>query len=74
MASDATPPRAARPRGFAAMTPERRREISTLGGKALPAHLRSFAQNRDLASTAGAKGGAASHGGGRKTGTPNSHK
>ena len=56
------------------MDPERRRAISSLGGKALPAHLRSFAQNRDLASTAGAKGGAASHGGGRKTGTPNSHK
>jgi uncharacterized protein len=74
MASDATPPRAARPRGFAAMTPERRREISSLGGKALPAHLRSFAQNRDLASKAGALGGHASRGGGRGPGSRNTHK
>lgn len=39
------------------MTPERRREISSLGGKAIPAQKRSFSQNRELAREAGRKGG-----------------
>jgi general stress protein YciG len=39
------------------MTPERRREIATLGGKALRPDQRSFSQNRQLASEAGRKGG-----------------
>lgn len=56
------------------MSPEKLRAISSLGGKSIPAHLRSFAQNRDLASTAGAKGGAASHGGGRAPGSKNTHE
>lgn len=74
MASDASPPRAARPRGFAAMSPERRKEISAMGGKALAPHLRSFAQNRDLASKAGALGGATSRGGRRTAGSKNTHE
>jgi general stress protein YciG len=39
------------------MTPEKRREISRLGGKALKPEQRSFSQNRQLASEAGRKGG-----------------
>ena len=39
------------------MTPERRREVSSLGGKAIPSEKRSFSQNRELAREAGRKGG-----------------
>jgi general stress protein YciG len=46
-------------RGFASMTMEKRREIASKGGKAVPAEKRSFSQDRDLASTAGRKGGIA---------------
>ena len=46
-------------RGFASLTPERRREISSLGGKAVPREKRSFSQDRELASTAGRMGGLA---------------
>lgn len=53
-------------RGFAALDPERRREIARRGGASVPNDKRSFAQNRDLAANAGRKGGAASRGGGRK--------
>jgi len=52
-------------RGFAAMSPEKRREISTKGGAAVPADKRSFARDKALAAAAGAKGGSASRGGGR---------
>ncbi len=55
-----------KPTGFAAMDPERRREVARRGGAAVPAEKRSFAQNRDLAITAGRTGGIASKGGGRK--------
>lgn len=44
-------------RGFAAMTPEQRREIASMGGKSVPAERRSFAQNPNLAASAGSKGG-----------------
>jgi general stress protein YciG len=44
-------------RGFASMTPEKRREIASKGGKSVPAEKRSFAQNTDLAAKAGQKGG-----------------
>ena len=44
-------------RGFAAMTPERRREISAKGGASVPADKRSFAKDRALAASAGKKGG-----------------
>lgn len=43
-------------RGFAAMSPEKRREIASQGGKTVPAKKRSFSQNRDLAAKAGRKG------------------
>ena len=46
-------------RGFAAMSPERRREIASKGGKAVPAEKRSFSNNAALASIAGTKGGKA---------------
>lgn len=49
---------APKPRGFAAHSPERRREISAMGGRAVPAEKRSF-NNRELAVEAGRKGGAA---------------
>ena len=49
-------------RGFAAMDPERRREIARRGERiSVPREKRSFAQDRDLAAQrAGRKGGAAS--------------
>lgn len=47
---------AKKPRGFAAMTPERRREIAAMGGRAVPAEKRSFS-NTDIAAAAGRKGG-----------------
>jgi hypothetical protein len=53
-------------RGFAAMDPDRRREIARRGGASVPGEKRSFAQNRDLAANAGRNGGAASRGGGRR--------
>lgn len=39
------------------MNPDKRREISSLGGKALKPAQRSFSQNRELAREAGRKGG-----------------
>lgn len=71
--SDRAPPSAGRPglpplerpkkskRGFAALSPERRREIARKGGAAVPAHLRSFSQDRELARVSGVKGGKALH-------------
>lgn len=53
-------------RGFAAMTPERRKEIARKGGASVPADKRSFSRDKDLAASAGRKGGEASRGGGRK--------
>ena len=52
-------------RGFASMTPERRREIAARGGAAVPADKRSFARNSDLAASAGRTGGQNSRGGGK---------
>lgn len=46
-------------RGFASMTPERRREVAAKGGSSVPSERRSFAQNHDLAVKAGRKGGLA---------------
>lgn len=46
-------------RGFAAMSPERRREIAAKGGAAVPAEKRSFSRSRDLAAQAGRTGGSA---------------
>lgn len=44
-------------RGFAAMSLEKRREIASRGGKAIPPEKRSFSRDRDLAAAAGRKGG-----------------
>lgn len=49
-------------RGFAAMSPEKRREIARKGGQSVKPENRAFAQNRDLASEAGRKGGSQSPG------------
>lgn len=45
-------------RGFASMTPERRRELASMGGKAVPASKRTFTDKK-RASEAGRKGGKA---------------
>jgi len=57
----ATPDNAIKRRGFASLTPERRREIAIKGGRSVPQDKRSFAQNRDLAREAGRKGGTQSN-------------
>jgi uncharacterized protein len=44
-------------RGFASMSAERRREITSMGGKAVPPEKRPFARDRALAAEAGRKGG-----------------
>ncbi len=46
-------------RGFASISPERRREIASMGGKSIPAQNRAFARQRELAAEAGRKGGIA---------------
>src|SRR5690242_6783900 len=58
---DSDKPRARR--AFAAMNPERRRVIARKGGASVPGQKRSFAKDRDLAASAGRKGGEASRGG-----------
>lgn len=52
--------------GFALMDKKRLAEVSALGGASVPQSSRSFAQDRALARKAGAKGGKASHAGGRR--------
>ena len=71
MTDKADDPKVSR-RGFAAMDPERRREIARRGGAAVPSDKRSFAQDRNLAADAGRKGGSTSKGGGRKSGVSTS--
>jgi general stress protein YciG len=44
-------------RGFAALPPERRKEIAARGGANVPAAKRAYATNRALASAAGRAGG-----------------
>lgn len=44
-------------RGFASMSPEKRREISRKGGKSVRPALRAFSKDKELAATAGRKGG-----------------
>ena len=39
-------------RGFAAMSPEKRREIARKGGASVPSEKRSFSQSPDLAAKA----------------------
>ncbi|QTC90252.1 stress-induced protein [Brevundimonas goettingensis] len=52
-----TPDNGIRRRGFASLTPERRKELATLGGRSVPEEKRSFSQNSDLAREPGRKGG-----------------
>ncbi len=66
--STSTPSKPTR-RGFAAMDKTRQREIARKGGASVPDEKRSFSQDRDLAASAGRKGGEASHGGGRRRST-----
>ena len=49
-------------RGFAAMTPERRREIASKGGLSVDPAKRNFSRDKASASSAGQKGGKARHG------------
>lgn len=65
MAAKINPETGKQMRGFAGMSPERRREIARKGGASVPADKRSFSMNHDLASTAGRAGGEASRGGRR---------
>lgn len=44
-------------RGFASMSPEKRRQIAAMGGASVRPEQRSFSQNRELAAEAGRKGG-----------------
>jgi general stress protein YciG len=46
-------------RGFASLTPERRREIASKGGRSVPSEKRSYSKDRKLAAAAGKKGGLA---------------
>jgi general stress protein YciG len=48
-----------KPRGFAAMSLEKRREIAARGGASAAPENRSFSRNRELATEAGRKGGSA---------------
>lgn len=43
-------------RGFAAMSPDKQKELASMGGRAIAPEKRAFAQNRELASQAGRKG------------------
>lgn len=44
------------------MSPEKQRQIASMGGSSVPAEKRPFAQNHRLAAEAGRKGGMASSG------------
>lgn len=48
-----------KPRGFAAMSPEKQRELARKGGASVRPENRSFARDRQLAASAGRKGGEA---------------
>ncbi len=58
-------PRTPGKQGFASMDAAKQRAIASKGGSSVPAGKRPFAQNPELAATAGRKGGEASHGGRR---------
>lgn len=49
-------------RGFASMSPEKRKAIAQKGGQSVSKENRSFSTNRDLAACAGRKGGSAPRG------------
>jgi len=56
------PTKLPRARGFAALSMERHREISAMGGRAVRAENRSFSRDPDFAAEAGRKGGLATPG------------
>lgn len=47
--------------GFACLSPERRREVAAMGGKAVPAAKRAYSRDNALARASGLKGGIAPH-------------
>ncbi|RZJ02094.1 MAG: stress-induced protein [Brevundimonas sp.] len=51
------PPTRKKLRGFALLSPEKRKQMSALGGASLPPEKRSFSTNRELARKAGQAGG-----------------
>lgn len=53
-------------RGFASMDRAKQREIARKGGESVPNEKRSFSQDRELAASAGRKGGEASQGARRR--------
>ena len=53
-------------KGFASMSPERLKEVTSKGGRAVAPENRAFSRDPELARIAGAEGGRRSHGGGRK--------
>lgn len=55
-----------KPRGFALLSPERRREIASMGGKSVAPDDRAFSRDRNLASAAGRVGGETGFGGRRR--------
>jgi general stress protein YciG len=46
-----------RKRGLAALSPERRKAIAAMGGRAVPPEKRAFSQDHQFAAKAGRKGG-----------------
>lgn len=56
--SDSPPVKPKSKRGFASMSPERRKEIARKGGNSVPKEKRFFYQDRIAAQEAGALGGA----------------
>lgn len=58
-ATEPAPPRKKQRRGFAAMSPEKQREIASLGGKAAHAKGTAHEFSPEEARTAGRKGGLA---------------
>ena len=48
-----------KPKGFACLSPARRAEISSMGGKAVPADKRTYSIDKSKASESGVKGGIA---------------
>lgn len=70
--AEAPPPPPRKPRGFALLPPERRREISAAGGRKAHAEGTAHRYTTETAAIAGAKGGKAPHrsrGPARRTGT-----
>ena len=63
---DNRPPKPKLMRGFACMDPAKRAEIAKKGGASVKPENRSFSRDKDLAMSAGRKGGSSSRGGGRK--------